>query len=178
MTITTMKMMSRSVAATALGLSLTTAALVAQKPALNVRMGLWEITSTMSMGGDMPGMDMSKLNDQQKAQMAAAMRGMMQPHVTQSCMTREKFDDMDFSNETDPTKCKHTMNTNTATSVDATVTCSDTDSSSVSNVHFDAPSPTTFRGNVKGTSTDQGKTMNVAMTMTGKWIGAACGTVK
>ncbi len=170
--------MSRSLAATALGLSLTTAALVAQKPALNVRLGLWEITSKMSLGGDMPGMDMSKMTDQQKAQMAAMMQNMSQARTEQSCMTQEKFDQMNFSDEKDPGKCKHVITTNTSTSLDTTVTCSDSSNSSVSKMHFDALVPTAFKGTVKGTTTDQGKTMNIDMTMTGKWVGAACGNVK
>ncbi len=45
-------------------------------------------------------------------------------------------------------------------------------------MHIDALSPTNFKGTFKMSETDQGKTMNVNGTMTGKWLGADCGTVK
>jgi hypothetical protein len=44
--------------------------------------------------------------------------------------------------------------------------------------HMDAPSPTSFKGTMKSSSTQEGKTMTVDMTMAGKWLSAECGAVK
>jgi len=54
-------------------LSLAATAVVAQttpKPMLNLRMGLWEVTSTTKMNG-MAGVDTSKMTPQQQARAAA-----------------------------------------------------------------------------------------------------------
>ena len=64
--------------------------LVAQtpiRPMLDLRMGLWEVTSTTDMGG-VPGVDMSKMTPQRQAQIAATMKGALaKPTVVKSCMT-------------------------------------------------------------------------------------------
>src|SRR5688500_469256 len=68
-----------------------TAAQTPVRPLLDVRMGLWEVTSTTDIGG-MPAVDTSKMPPQVQAQMAAAMAGAMgKPSVLKSCMTKEKF---------------------------------------------------------------------------------------
>ena len=70
----------------------------AQNPALNVRMGLWDPASTMNIGGDMPGVDMTKMTPEQKAHMQAMMQNMMGAHPTtvKSCLTPQKFDEDAF----------------------------------------------------------------------------------
>ncbi len=67
-------------------------------PALDIRMGLWEVTNTIDFGGGIPGVDMSKMTPEQQARMGAAMRGMQpKPTTTKSCMTREAFDRQNFT---------------------------------------------------------------------------------
>ncbi len=51
---------------TGLILASLTAVAFAQAPALNIRMGLWEMTSTTNVGGEMPGIDTSKMTPEQK----------------------------------------------------------------------------------------------------------------
>jgi hypothetical protein len=162
-----------------LSLSLT-AVVAAQKPALNVKMGLWEITATTDIGGQMPGMDTSKMTPQQKAQMEAAMKGMMGAHptVTKTCMTQEKFDKSDFMMTDQPgMTCKQTFSKNTSTALDGTVTCTGT-RSMTGQMHIEASSPTSITSTMKSSTSEQGKTMTVNMNMTGKWLGAACGDVR
>jgi hypothetical protein len=154
------------------------AVLMAQAPSLNVRMGLWEVSSTMKMSGEMPGMDTSKMTPEQKAQMAAAMQNMMaRPTITKSCMTKEKFDQKSFLADIPGDQCKQVLKTNTASVLDATVTCTG-QRPMTAQAHFESQSPTTFSGSMKSTTTEQGKSMNVDMTMAGKWISADCGDVK
>ena len=157
-----------------------TVLLVSQTPArplLDLRMGLWEVTSTMDIGG-IPGVDMSKMSPQMKAQMEAAMKGTMpKPTVLQSCMTREKFVLERTPVEQPGTTCHHTVQTNTAKVMENTMICTgERPSKSVSRT--DAQSPTAFTGNVASTSTAGGREMGVTIKMTGKWLGADCGAVK
>jgi hypothetical protein len=69
------------------------------------------------------------------------------------------------------------MKINTATVLDGSVTCTG-DHPTTQQMHINATSPTAFTGTAKGTSTDEGKTMTIDMTLSGKWISAACGNVE
>jgi hypothetical protein len=151
---------------------------MAQAPALNVRMGLWEVSSTVKMTGEMPGMDTSNMTPEQKAAMAAAMQNMMaRPTITKTCMTKAKFDQKEFLADMPGDQCKQVLTTNTATVLDAKVTCTGSRPMTAT-AHFEAQSPATFTGSVKSTTTDSGKSMDVDMTMAGKWLSADCGDVK
>jgi hypothetical protein len=162
----------RWLAAVAASLSLSVIA-IAQAPALDVKMGLWEISSTTSLGGQLPDLDLSKVPPAQRAQMEAALKAATGAHVTNTCMTREKFNKSNFMGDDDP-GCKQTISTNTRTSLDASFVCKDR----TGQMHIDASSPTSFTGSVKGTNTEKGKTMTMNMTMIGKWLSADCGKVK
>jgi hypothetical protein len=162
-----------------LSLSLSAIAL-AQAPVLDVKMGLWEISSTMNIGGEMPMMDTSKMTPEQKAQMEAAMKSMMGAHTNtqKTCVTREKFDKSAFMGDDQPgMTCKQTVSTNTRSVLDANVVCTG-ERPRTMQVHVDALSSTTFKGTMKSTSNEQGKTFTLDATMSGKWLSADCGTVK
>ena len=158
-----------------------TAVVLAQtppRPALDMRMGLWEVTNTVDFGGQVPGVDTSKMTPQQQAQMAAAMRGMMTPRttVTKSCFTRDDFDRKNFL-ASDERNCKQVFTTNTKTLLEGTVACTG-DRAMNGTMHVEAPAPTRFTGHVKSTSTERGRTTNVNITMAGKWLAAECGDTK
>jgi len=166
----------RWLAAVAASLSLSVIA-IAQTPALDVKMGLWEITSSTSIGGELPDFDLSKVPPAQRAQMEAALKAAAGSHVTNTCMTREKFNKSNFMADDEGGKCKHTITTNTRTTLDVSSVCTG-ERSRTEQMHLDALSPTSVTGTVKGTNTEKGKTMTVDMKMTGKWLSADCGKDK
>lgn len=155
------------------------AAVLAQGPApkVNIKMGLWELTTVMQMSGDAPMPDMSKMTPEQQAQMKAAMGSMMAPRTTtnQTCMTKEKFEKGQFDESKD---CTHTITTNTASVLEMAVTCKQDQGVSKGTMHMEAPTSSTMKGTFTGAATMQGKTMKMNGTMTGKWLGADCGNVK
>jgi len=155
------------------------AAAAAQTPALNVQMGLWEISTTTDVGGQMPGVDTSKMTPEQKARVDAAMKGMMGSHtsVNKTCMTKEKFNQSNFMADQPGDMCHQTITTNTRTSLEGSVTCTG-EHPMTGQIHIDAPSPTAFTGTVKASSTDSGRTMTLNLALSGKWLGADCGAVK
>jgi hypothetical protein len=110
--------------------------------------------------------------------MAAAMKGAVgKPTVIQSCMTREKFVTERPPIERPGTTCQQTIQTNTAKLLENTMICTgERPSKAVSRT--EATSPTAFTGTVTSTSTGRGREMSVTIKMTGKWLGADCGTVK
>jgi len=171
---------SRSVSAVLLFVS-AGAVVLAQKPALNVKMGLWELTSMTQVGGQMPAIDTSKMTPEQKAQFEAAMKSaVMGAHtnVVKSCITHEKFDKGNFMmTDKDAETCKQTVSTNTSTLLDAAVTCTG-ERPRTGQVHIEALSSTTFKGTMKFAMTEKGRAMTVDGTMMAKWLAADCGAVK
>jgi hypothetical protein len=155
-----------------------TVVVLAQSPMLDIRMGLWEMSTTTDLGGQMPGMDLSKMPPEQRAQMEAAMKNMMgRSIVTKSCMTKEKFDRSGFMQDRPGQTCKQTLVSSTRSSLDAKVVCSG-ERPMTGEMHFESTSATAMKGNIKMTGGEQGRPMQVSVSMTGKWIGADCGDAK
>jgi hypothetical protein len=171
---------SRLVSAVLLSV-LTGAVVLAQRPALNVKMGLWELTSTTQMGGQIPAIDTSKMTPEQKAKFEAAMKSVVtgaHTNVIKSCITPEKFDKVNFMmTDKDAETCKQTVSTNTPTSLEAAVTCTG-ERPRTGQVHIEAPSSTLFTGTVKFMMTENGRAMTIDGTMTARWLAAECGAVK
>jgi hypothetical protein len=165
-------------AAAALALGFSTV-LLAQSPALDVKLGLWEISSTTEIGGQMPQVDAAGMTPQQQAQMEAAMKAMMGAHTdtSKTCMTKEKLDRSNILDPGDPDMaCKQTFGVNTRTTLDGSVTCTG-DHAMTAQMHVEAASPTAFKAMIKSSNTEQGRTMTLNIAMTGKWLAADCGNV-
>ncbi len=156
------------------------ALLAAQAPNLDVKMGLWEVTTVSSSAGT-PQIDTSKMTPEQAARVQAAMRGRAagqpQAHVTKTCMTKEKFAKGAFASNDNP-NCTQKITANTRSSMDATVVCTG-EQPSTSTFHFEASSPTAFTATVKmNMSGGRADGMKVDVALSGKYIGADCGTIK
>lgn len=144
------------------------------KVPLNVKVGLWEMTTEVQMTTP-PNIDTAGMTPEQKTRMEAAMKMMQQnaakPHTTRTCLTKEKLE-QGFMEERGES-CKHTVLESTTTSYGVKFECGGQRPSS-GEWHFVAVTPEMVKG--KGTMNIQGGSSNV--TSTGKWIGAACGNVK
>ena len=170
----------RSLAAASLVLVLT-AVVVAQaspKPALDLRMGLWEVTSVTTMSAPTAAVDPSKMTPQQKAQMAAVAGAMgSRTNVVKSCMSADKFVVPNSANRLPGMTCEQTIQTNTKTVLENTMTCTGL-RSSTSVSRTEAESPTAFKTVVTSKTTGGPQPTSVTINLTGKWLGTACGDVK
>ena len=173
-----MTVRSRRFVFTFLALSLSSI-VFAQAPALDVKMGLWELTSKVTMGGQMP-FDTSKLSPEQRAQVEASLKSSMGTHTTvnKTCMTKEKFDKSNFMSDMPGMTCTQTITTNTRSTLEASGVCTGGTGSMTMQMRFDAQSPTAVTGTMKGASTSAGKTLTTDATISGKWLGADCGSTK
>jgi hypothetical protein len=159
------------------------AALVAQAPALDLKFGLWENTIVTNMGGT-PPIDTSKMSPEQAAKMTAAlemMKGSMGERTItdKSCVKKEDLakDSFMMPRESGMT-CTRTITTNTRTGYVANVSCTgDREMKGQVSIETTAGG-TAFTGSMKMDTITQGRTMNVTMKMSGKYLGADCGTVK
>ena len=151
----------------------------AQTIHLNVKLGLWEATTTTAMTG-MPPVDIGKMNltPEQRAKMEAAMKAMsapQPPRVSRTCITEEKLNRPLFHDE--DANCKNTVVTSSATVWELKVQCSGTRQGS-GDLRIEASSPETVDATMKMTVGQEGKTMNVDSHVTGRWISSSCGNVK
>jgi hypothetical protein len=154
-------------------------AATASTESLNVKTGLWEVTSTAQSSG-MP-FDLSTLPADQRAKIEAAMKAQMaergKPRITRECITKEKLEkDLFTDKDLDPS-CKRTTIASTATLQELKLECSGRQPMT-GTLHFEAVDPSHVRGTIKMVAGGPGQTMNVDSTFTAKWIGADCGDVK
>jgi len=172
-------LVTRSATSAAL-LVVLSAVLVAQAPALDVRLGLWENTIAMTMEGLPPGIDTSKMTPAQIAQMSAGMNAAMgKPIIQKTCMTKENLaSDAFMLSEQPGMKCTRVIKTNTRASYVADVTCTGAQQMKGTVSIESTGGGTAFKGTGKMATTMNGQTTNMSMAMTGKYLGAACGDVK
>jgi hypothetical protein len=153
---------------------------LAQAPALDVKVGLWEMTSTVNVEGAPPSVDTSKMTPQQKAAVESAMKGAMgrRTHTNAQCLTKEMIQkSMFMPSDRLGTTCKQTMLKNTRTVVDLKVECTGAQTMT-GDMHFEALSAVSTKGTMKMAITNQGKVMTVDSDFTGKWLRADCGASK
>lgn len=154
--------------------------LVAQAPVLDLKLGLWENTIVTNIGGA-PPVDTSKMSPEQAAKIAEAMKGLAgdRTMTEKTCVKKEDLENESFMLPHDAkTTCTRTVGTNTRASFVADVTCTgDRPMKGQVNIQSLAGG-TAFKGAVKMETSARGSTMNVAMTLTGKYLGPDCGSVK
>jgi hypothetical protein len=157
------------------------ATVVAQTPALNVKLGLWEITSTGQSSGA-PPFDTSKMTPEQRARVEAVMKARggaisQPPRATRTCITKEKLANNGFQEGDADSSCKRTLVTNTATALEMKIECGG-ERPRTTQARFDASSPDNVKGNVKVTITGSSGQSVIDVGLVGKWLGASCGDVK
>ena len=158
-----------------------TAVLVAQAPVLDVKLGLWENTIVTNIGGmAMPQVDTSKMPPEQAAKIAAAMKGMGgQPVTEKHCLTKEDLANDSFMMPKDnKMTCTRTVTTNTKATFAADVNCTG-ERAVKGQINVESlDGGNAFKGAMKMATTSGAQTINVNMTMSGKYLGPDCGDVK
>ncbi|MBS0388299.1 MAG: DUF3617 domain-containing protein [Proteobacteria bacterium] len=175
----------------------------ADSPKLDVRLGLWETTTTVSHNGT-PGMPdmaaaaamppgasqrmaeaMQSMSPEQRAQMAAAMsrmnqnRGGPHEHKYKSCMTADKMRRDGFFNDKDMRgHCTHTVIENTAHSTVVSFECAEEGATSKGTVRFTAISDTQVKGTMDMNMVVHDMPMSVHTDIQSTWLGPDCGDEK
>ena len=131
------------------------AALSAQS--FDLRLGQWEYTITFKMTPEM------------LAQIPAAARAEFQrPQTNRTCLTAEDMKDLNLA-KNDDDDCKVTSKKITGNVADITTTCTG-DEPRTQTMHYEALS----RESMRGTINMKGGNGPSEMTITGKWVAAAC----
>jgi hypothetical protein len=153
-------------------------AVLAQAPAIDLKLGLWETTTVASvdMGGT-PPMDTSKMTPQQKAKMEEAMKiaGSQHTDTQRRCITKDDIGKSFFPSAQEG--CTDAITANTRSVLDITRTCRGT-RAETSQVHMEALSRESIKGTVASTTTQGDRNQKMHILFTSKWVAADCGTAK
>jgi hypothetical protein len=155
----------------------------AEVPQLNVKLGLWQVTTHPQVNGKLPITDeqLQKLPPDQRAKFEEAMQAAIergaQPRVFKECMTAEKRS-RGFNAGSEQSKdCTVTLVTNTPSEFESHRECTSEDGRQSTSVHFRVVSSDHVSGTVNALISHGSKTMTVNSTMEGKWLGPSCGTI-
>jgi hypothetical protein len=184
--------MSRKLGLAAALCLLSASALGADRAA--IKLGLWEISHTSETEGvpampampSIPGDVLARMPPEQRARMEAAMKARGSSDAAgrastiRECLTDEDRD-RPFKPDSGDGHCTHTIVSRTATSMEMRMQCKDMahpGSSSDGTFKWQAPTPESMQGTLEMHLSDGAKTVTHRARITGKWLGADCGTVK
>jgi hypothetical protein len=156
----------------------------AQAPAIDVKIGLWELTATTNIDMHMPAVDTSKMTPAVGA-LAEAMTG-SHSSVNKACVTKDRLATSVFGIVEDyGMTCKQTLTTNARTTVEGTAICAGDRSmtgilyrSMTGIFHIDAPSSTSMNGRITMSNIEPGSGTTVVIVIDGTFLAADCGNVK
>jgi Protein of unknown function (DUF3617) len=149
--------------------------------ALNVKLGLWELTSTSETSG-MPPIDTSKMTPEVRARIEAALKARggtpSAPIVRRDCLTKEKLANYAFQDpQANDSSCKRTIVTNTSTLMEMHIECASA-RKMTGDFRVEVLAPDTVKMTTKMAGGEGAQVMNINGTMNGRWVSASCGDVK
>jgi hypothetical protein len=157
-------------------LSLPLAVSAAEK--LNVKLGLWEITSTTHVTG-MPQLApelLAKMTPQQRAQMEGAFKAEASkgPHkeVTKECLTQKDLDHP--FNSSERKDCSQSTVSTTRTTQEVHLVCTG-QNKGTGTFRVTAPDPQTMTGELNIKSGDDANAMTMKAQLKGRWLSSDCG---
>lgn len=150
---------------------------------LDVKLGLWEVSSTITPSGQMPlpAEVLARLTPEQRARIEERTKSRSsEPAKTTTrkhCLTREQFDQGTTFGE-DRKSCTRTILTSTSSRVDIRVECADHGLKILEAVRIDALDAENVKGSIHVLATGSDHTSNSDSTFTARWLGPVCGTIK
>ena len=151
---------------------------------LNVRPGLWEMTTSGETSGTVPipADVLAWLPPDRRAKVEAAMAANQshaaKPHVYKECVTQASLQHGFNLDEERGHHCQNTVVTANSSTMDVKMQCKETNGTVSGTIHFTAATPEVVNGTVSMSMTDGVHTFNVNRVMNAKWLGADCGNVK
>jgi Protein of unknown function (DUF3617) len=171
-------------ALSALGLISTLGYAAEPEVAMNVELGLWEVTTTGGASGTpaIPEALLQRMTPEQQAKMQQLLAQRVQGQKFKECMTAEKRSKGFGNKEEDGGKCKVTVTTNTPTEFQAQRQCAASSGDSTLTdykMHFNITGKHHASGTIDIAITHQdGKVTNVHSALEAQWLGSDCGNVK
>ena len=149
---------------------------------MNVKTGLWQSTSTITVTGSLglPPEVLAKMTPEQKARYEAAMQaqagGHSSTHTEKSCLTQKDLTTDPFAQKNSDDEnihCHGTLLSSTSTDIVLQETCSGEATMNYT-MKIHAVDSEHATGTGTGTATMGGHTMNSSVKFQSTWIGATC----
>ncbi|MBV9913631.1 MAG: DUF3617 domain-containing protein [Sinobacteraceae bacterium] len=151
----------------------------------NIKPGLWEVTHTPQVKGQMPISEdqLAKMTPEQRQRLETAMKAGManaaKPHVYKECMTPEKIARaLDLDRGSQDSSCKRKIVASSPSELRLHDECTRPNGKSVTDVHVQIEGTTRLTGTVDVVMSSGEKTMTVNSKLGGKWLSSDCGAVK
>jgi len=147
---------------------------------LNVKTGLWRVTTVTVITGEMPipAELLAKLTPQQRTRMEERMKARSPERTTttteKNCITKEQLEQGPAFGE-HREQCVRTVVTSTSKKANMKVECEQEGVKEDGNLQFEALGSENVTGSEHITASDGTHTMNSNSTITAQWIGPACG---
>jgi hypothetical protein len=159
-------------------LTLTALSVAAAAPErLNVKLGLWEMTSIMRFSGvpPLPKEVMDKMTPQQRAKLAADLKAASEeepePETSSECITQE---DLDKPFKSAAEDCTSTVVRSSRTSQEFRMVCTGKTKGSGTFI-VNTPTPETMNGTLDLKAGEGADAFVIKGTIKGRWLGADCG---
>jgi hypothetical protein len=143
---------------------------------LNVKLGLWEMSTTAATSGSMiPPALLAQMSAEQRARIETAMKqraaGGSHTSSSKTCLTKEDLlrGSINADNDEDQKDCQHRIVTQTATRMETHFHCGG-EGAREGEMRMEAVSPVQLRGAIQVT-TPEGK---VTVQLAGRWLGSSC----
>ena len=143
---------------------------------LDIKIGLWEITSTTQMSGtpQLPKEITAKMTPEQRARLEADLKSAThdaKKSTDRSCITKKDIENpFHGSNE----NCKQSIVRTTRTSQEVNLVCNG-EPKGTGFIRINTPTPETMTGVMDIKMGDGKDALNLKANLTGRWIGADCG---
>ena len=154
-----------------------------EKIPLDVKLGLWETTTTHTTAGapPIPQEMLDKLTPEQRAKFEErrkARSGQPQTHTQRSCLTKEKLEKHYLFADDREMHCNRNIVSATRRKIDANVECTNAMGIQVNGtVKVDSPDPETANGTIHMVTVGNGNSMTFGSTFKSKWLSSTCGSV-
>ncbi len=153
--------------------------------ALNVKTGLWESTTTIKVGGEIPlppGM-LERLTPEQRARLEERMKSnsgeRTNTFTERHCLTKEELQKgFKLGGTPKDAECTQTILTSTSTKAEVRMVCTIENIRGEGTIEVEASDPENVKGSGHMAANGNGHAMESSSTFTSKWIGSNCGETK
>ena len=149
---------------------------------LDVKLGLWETTTSGMATGELPipADAMANMTPEQRAKIEQMMKSRMNTpstHVHKDCLTQETLDkELSFGAARE--NCTHPILSSSSSGAEVKFHCAEKDGTADGTVKFEASNSENVKGKIHMTMNANGKAMTNEVNMTSRWISASCGDLK
>jgi hypothetical protein len=154
------------------------------KTPLDVKLGLWETTTTHTTAGapPIPQERLDRLTPEQRAKFEERMKnrsGQASTETHRSCLTKEQLEKHFLFEDDKGMNCTRNIVSATRRKIDASLECSNPMGIKLNGtIKIDSPDSETANGTIHMVSAGNGNSMNFDSTFKSKWLGASCGDVE